>query len=489
MENEILFVGFEEMPCWLPGQPPPNADNAMDTYFKFAFCGEACTLAEAAKRAESLAKPHDWSTLLRGDEGVVPKVVVALLRPGRHGPLYFYSTAHKGVERIILVGVDKENTVLSNEDKNVNAISILGTGRNWRDTDEEGKLDFKFEPQLTLEVRNCTLEITKDTKEKVFCCRSSNPEVALLLENCHLSGSILSAVIADRGAQCEVRNCEITNAGQNGVFFFESQGVVENCKIHGCKFSGVSIHLSSIGRSKIVVSNNVIDQGKDSSAVVVRTRKSPCHVNVEISNNKMLSCYNGVSFFPLTKSREGDDKLALCEHEDCVGCYVDIRGNLVEHPKNHGIVVDSPVNKSNKTSGSIENNKVTGCRMYGIMVISPHLQEGLICQNNELVETGEVRPLFPGLQQCYDNGQCSRNVTGKRYELQQFFRCKTCNFSEENNLGVCVACAKVCHVGHEGVFLWSACTAFCDCPDRKEGCPIFDHDPKYREDKPDDDEW
>ena len=45
---------------------------------------------------------------------------------------------------------------------------------------------------------------------------------------------------------------------------------------------------------------------------------------------------------------------------------------------------------------------------------------------------------------------------------QDFFRCETCNFNEENNLGVCSTCVKVCHSGHNVTYAGKM-NAFCDC--------------------------
>lgn len=46
--------------------------------------------------------------------------------------------------------------------------------------------------------------------------------------------------------------------------------------------------------------------------------------------------------------------------------------------------------------------------------------------------------------------------------MQKFYRCLTCNLTPMNSLGVCEACARNCHKGHDirfsGIY-----TAFCDC--------------------------
>ena len=57
---------------------------------------------------------------------------------------------------------------------------------------------------------------------------------------------------------------------------------------------------------------------------------------------------------------------------------------------------------------------------------------------------------------------CTYCATGNNYKIQKFYRCLTCNLTPINDLGICEACARNCHKGHDIRFCGVDC-AFCDC--------------------------
>jgi len=65
--------------------------------------------------------------------------------------------------------------------------------------------------------------------------------------------------------------------------------------------------------------------------------------------------------------------------------------------------------------------------------------------------------------------KCSFSATQKTFETQFWFRCKTCNLVQDNNCGTCLACAQVCHVGHE-IEYDGFSRAYCDCPGEEGRC-------------------
>lgn len=115
------------------------------------------------------------------------------------------------------------------------------------------------------------------------------------------------------------------------------------------------------------------------------------------------------------------------------------------------------VNDITKTSVLVSRNEISNTRSLGILIMRPNqpFSSNLILDKNVLTDTGEGRDLlsFPGLKHCIENSLCSRNVTGKRFELQPVFVCLQCDFTTDTDKMLCHACAKTCHKGHEGVLL------------------------------------
>ncbi len=100
--------------------------------------------------------------------------------------------------------------------------------------------------------------------------------------------------------------------------------------------------------------------------------------------------------------------------------------------------IDAPCSRAiNGYHCLLEGNVVSSTRHLAVLVVQPHddVSNGVELRNNTLIETGESRAPFPGLLECMASGQCTRNCTGKRFELQQWFRCTQCAFTKENNLG------------------------------------------------------
>lgn len=78
------------------------------------------------------------------------------------------------------------------------------------------------------------------------------------------------------------------------------------------------------------------------------------------------------------------------------------------------------------------------------------------CQCKCLVPT----PIPPPLPEGTEFATCTYKKSGKTYILQKFFRCKTCGLV--GGMGICEACAKICHVGHKLVEV-GVTQAYCDC--------------------------
>ena len=64
--------------------------------------------------------------------------------------------------------------------------------------------------------------------------------------------------------------------------------------------------------------------------------------------------------------------------------------------------------------------------------------------------------------------QCTFTLTGEEFVIQDYYRCETCNFTENNHEGVCSVCVKRCHAGHD-VKYNGKMRAYCDCGAKKDG--------------------
>lgn len=152
--------------------------------------------------------------------------------------------------------------------------------------------------------------------------------------------------------------------------------------------------------------------------------------------------------------------------------------------RNHGLHIGAPVSEElNKTNCAVSSNTIEHCRAAGILVVRPNQPEsaGVTLSDNRLVDTGEDRFVVSV------PGECSRNRTGQRFELQAFWRCSTCQMLPSNNLGCCTACAQVCHKakGHTGVYEWGLVGAYCDCNEVEgQDCCIFKGDPPLKDEPP-----
>lgn len=65
-------------------------------------------------------------------------------------------------------------------------------------------------------------------------------------------------------------------------------------------------------------------------------------------------------------------------------------------------------------------------------------------------------------------GPCTFNETGTSFTDQPFYQCRTCHHPKGS--GCCEACAKICHAGHDLVYL-GVKSAYCDCGEGKT--PLF----------------
>lgn len=62
---------------------------------------------------------------------------------------------------------------------------------------------------------------------------------------------------------------------------------------------------------------------------------------------------------------------------------------------------------------------------------------------------------------------CTYYITGNNFILQKFYRCLTCKLTPINKCGVCEACARKCHKGHDIRFA-EVCSSYCDCCENGE---------------------
>ncbi len=443
-----------------------------------------------------------WNQL-RDDGGAVAQVAL-LLPPGVLPPVWV-SPRTLGLSRLLMLGAaGAAPTVVSNvggpPGHNYNCLTVVGSGL-WNKLTERDKLALPLgQPaELTLDCRRLHF-LPDPSVPGVFACRACGPGVALALRGCRVANSLLSGEIVDRGARLLAEDTEFEACKQNGVYAYEcSECELRGCRISKCGTHAVSVSLLSIGTAAVAVRDCRFAMDKETSAVIIRTRSRPCSLSVLVERCTVLQAYTGIIFWPRgsdedeedqPKRNANDDPIMECDHgPGCPGTVVQLRHNTIPNPRNHGISLGTPICESNKTHCIVANNSVDHCRALGILVSMPGQEKSsaVVLEDNQLTDTGEQRVLsFPGLKQCLESHRCSRNVTGKRYELQAFFRCLQCKLLPSNNLGVCTSCAEVCHKGHEGLYLYAVVGAYCDCPERKEKCSIFDKDPLYKEDKPED---
>ncbi len=441
-----------------------------------------------------------WNQL-RNDGGAVAQVAL-LLPPGSHPPVWV-SPRTLGLSRLLMLGVPGAATVLSNDKgapgHNYNCLTVVGNSL-WNKLTEQQKLQLSHDgpPDLSVECRRMQLLPSPDVPG-VFACRACGPQVALVLRSCRVAGSILSGCIVDRGARLVAEDTDFEACKQNGVYAYES-GLCEmrNCNIRKCGTYGISVSLVSIGTSTVLLQGCTVTMDKETTGIVLRTRARPCNIAIRVERCRVLEAYSGIIYWPRgsdddeedqPKRHAEDDPIMECEHDGCPGAVVELIENVIPNPRNHGMSLGTPICPSNKTRCFVARNTINHCRPLAILVSMPDQEKssGVTLLDNQLTDTGEQRVLsFPGLRQCLEQHRCSRNVTGKRYELQAFFRCRECKLLPSNNLGVCASCAEVCHKGHAGLYLYAVVGAYCDCPERKEKCCIFEKDPLYKEDKPED---
>eukprot|EP01043_Picozoa_sp_COSAG02_P078168 COSAG02_NODE_17464_length_1001_cov_1.341463_2_plen_204_part_01 len=66
-------------------------------------------------------------------------------------------------------------------------------------------------------------------------------------------------------------------------------------------------------------------------------------------------------------------------------------------------------------------------------------------------------------------GCCSFAKHGETFVEQPFYECVTCELTLENGTGICRACKRSCHAGHDVGFVGSI-KAYCDCG--RSGCDL-----------------
>ena len=255
-------------------------------------------------------------------------------------------------------------------------------------------------------------------------------------------------------------------------------------------------HQSSLHKKDEII------QAKETSGAVVRSRGNACNTRIAFLRNTFKSCYSGVCLYPrLSQSvasepvdmedAHTDEGTAKCSHTGHSGTLIQVIGNLVVNPRHHGIIVGYPAGKINAHRIVISQNHISHCRGLGLFITRPDSKwsDGVeVLPDNELEGCPDNVPLASRLRDCLERGVCTRNVTGKHFELQEFYRCLTCSLTAKDNLGVCKSCAQVCHAGHQ-LYLYGRVSAFCDCADKvvankKLECPVFDGDPPLKDEIP-----
>ena len=489
-----------------PLAPPPTAVASFESALPWAFGCLRVTAAEAFQQlARGQAGGKDvfaWNQL-RSDGGAVAQVAL-LLPPGTYPPVWV-SPRTLGLSRLLLLGAaGGAPSVITNvggsPGHNYNCLTVVGTAL-WHSLDEQQKLTLPLGQPADLEVDCRRLHLLPDPSvPQVFACRACGPGVALALRGCRVAGALLSGAIVDRGARLRAEDTDFEACRQNGVYAYEcGECELSNCRFVRCGTHGVSVSLLSIGTAAVSVRDCTITQDKETTCLIIRTRARPCNLSVLVERCTLQQAYNGIIFWPRgsddddedqPKRRAEDDPFIECDHgAACPGTVVRLRDNVIHNPRNHGVTLGTPICDSNKTRCILTRNTIDHCRALGMLISMPGQEKssGVVLEDNQLTDTGEQRVLsFPGLKQCLEQHRCSRNVTGKRFELQAFYRCIQCKLLPSNNLGVCESCAQVCHKGHTGLYLYGVVTAYCDCPELKEKCPTFEKDPLYKEDKPDD---
>ena len=64
---------------------------------------------------------------------------------------------------------------------------------------------------------------------------------------------------------------------------------------------------------------------------------------------------------------------------------------------------------------------------------------------------------------------CSFAKHGETFREQPFYECVTCELTLENGTGICRACKRTCHAGHDVGFV-GRIKAYCDCG--RSGCDL-----------------
>ena len=124
----------------------------------------------------------------------------------------------------------------------------------------------------------------------------------------------------------------------------------------------------------------------------------------------------------------------------------------IYHNRISGIeVMSSDIKKIDFMSAfQISNCRISSNRLYGIvfwekeeLIDGSHFLSG-----NEIVDNernnfyqGEKLTGIEGVKAAIESNLCTYTSTGPHFIRQEFFRCATCNFSDETATGVCSICA------------------------------------------------
>jgi hypothetical protein len=95
--------------------------------------------------------------------------------------------------------------------------------------------------------------------------------------------------------------------------------------------------------------------------------------------------------------------------------------------------------------------------------IDQPLTQGQVLQVSQSIQLAQpaVRTVPEAIEAAIARLQCTYRITGSQYSPQQYHYCYTCNLVDGR--GCCLACAKVCHAGHQLSGAIHSDSFYCDC--------------------------
>lgn len=449
----------------------------------------------------SLADPDAEPTLVVGDT-----MLLVYLGVGAWGPLGLVLAG--GVRHVRVAGVSRTHTVVHNAGRATPTLAVDGRLANyantWHAAPTEAALDSMVldVPGMPLvELRNLTCAPVDDAPDResgmttVFC----RDGVSVHVRDVTVRGSSARAVQFTNSCWGHVSDCVFVDC-HGGVYFYDSVGAVERCRMRGLNTDGVAAYLPCASVGSLSITDNHVEVcvracvcvsfslifavpqcSSKSFGVLVRTKPACKDLQVEVARNFIDHPINGI--FVCSVEIDPDKGLPIIDASR-PGCVVSIVGNTIVRPTENGIFVKAPCAPAvNGSRCVVSRNTVQYARELGIMYTLPDsaLTLGVsVLPDNVLEDTGDTRPPLPGLTEAYRNQRCSRTVTGARKELQVWFVCEECGLSRANESGVCLTCFELEHKDHRGAFKYATLfPGFCGCSTKK--CAHFDKDPPLKD--------